>query len=266
MAMINKIRILACIGLAAFALTGYARSKPALSADVGFVATSNLPAGSSHINPIRLKAIQEAATTLGARGALAWRSLQIDRTLKNESQYLDHVFNFNSLLINGDVLPPVLVEAQNSFNLASNDAIRLASKIYKIEAPARFTSVAPTWRTYLWMDFQKPDMPNKALLPTTQAEACVWNMYFKEGWKEGLEQANEIFADNLNRLKRDYVGMTLYRKLLDQNMISAPFIARSNLGVTGNANEIRINDRVARITQDAKLDPNSKNWKPVFTH
>lgn len=262
--MLKKIRLIACIGLATFALTGYAKSQP-LSADVGFVSFGNLPTGSSQINPIRLKAIQETATTLGARGALAWRALQIDNTLKNESQYLDNVFNFNRLLINGDVLPPVLVEAENSFNLSSSNAIRLASKIYKIEAPARFVSVAPTWRTYLWMDFNKPTLPNKALFPTTQAEATAWNAYFKEGWKEGLQQANEIFAENLSRLKRDYTGMMLYRKLLDQQMVSPPFVSRASLGVTGNSNEIRINDRMARITEKAKLQPDSKSWKPVFT-
>lgn len=262
----NKIvKILLLVGLASISLASYASKKPTLTADVGFVSLSNLPSGSNQINPIRLQALHETAFTLGARGALAWRSIQIDRTLENESDYLNHVFNFNQLLINGNVLPPVITQADDSFNLSSANAIRTASKIYKIVSQARFTTTAPTWRAYLWMNFKKPKMPSHTLLPSTQIEANVWNQYLREGWKQGLAQANEIFAVNLNRLKRDYVGMVTYRKLLAQHMVSAPYVAHANLGVTGNSQEIRINDRVARITDQSKLQTDANKWTPVFT-
>lgn len=261
----KKIRSLIFIALASLPLASFASSTPPLTADVGYVSLGNLPSGSNLVNPIRREALRETAFTLGAQGALAWRSLQIDHTLKSESSYLDHVFNFNQLLINSTVLPPVLTEAVNSFNLSSSNSIRTASTIYKIVSPARFVTTAPTWRTYLWMDYKKPTLPDHSLLPNTQAEASVWNHYLKQGWKSGLSQANEIFAVNLNRLKRDYVGMVLYRKLLAEHMVSAPFIANTNLGVTGNSQEIRINDAFSRITQNSKLQPNSSKWTPVLT-
>lgn len=256
------------VGLASTALCSSALAKsstPTLTANVGFVKLSGLPAGASNINPIRLKAIRETATTLGARGALAWRSIQIDHQLKKETNYLNHVFNFNQLLIDNDVLPPVLVEADNSLNLDGSDSIRLASKIYKIEAAAKFVTTAPNWRSYLWMNYNKPSLPDKSLLPQTQAEASVWNMYLKKGWKEGLTQANAIFSVNLNRLKRDYTGMLLYRKLLAQHIVSSPYVAQADLGVTGNAKELRIGDRVRRITSQAKLQTNEQKWTPVLT-
>ena len=239
---------------------------PVLTADVGYVKLSQLPAGTNKINPIRLKAIQETATQLGARGALAWRALQINRSLKAEATHLNHVFNFNKLLINNDVLPPVITQSNNDLTLDNNDTIRLASKIYKIVSPARFVTAAPTWRTYLWMEYQKPSMPNRSLLPTTQAEAAVWNMYLKQGWEQGLAQANDIFQVNLDRLKRDYDGIVLYRQLLAQHMVSSPFVAQADLGITGNAKEIRINDKVLRITSNSQLQTNSSKWQPVITN
>lgn len=237
-----------------------------VTANVGYSTPTHLAKGDGAINQIRLKALRETATQLGARGALAWRSLQIDNSLEKQANYLDSIFNFNQLLINGNVLPPVIVESNNSLNLASNDAIRTSSKTYRIISHARFVTTAPTWRTYLWMNYKKPGPPNQTLLPTTKTEAAVWNTALKKGWKEGLVQANEIFATNLNRLKRDYMGIVLYRKLLDEHMISSPYVAQSNLGVTGNANVLHIDDRVERITAKSALQPDSSKWNPVLTH
>ena len=81
------------------------------------------------------------------------------------------------------------------------------------------------------MSYKKPSLPNKSLLPTNRAEAYAWDEYLQDGWKQGLRQANDIFSANLNRLKRDFTGMVLYRKLLAQDMISSPTVAKADLGV-----------------------------------
>lgn len=235
-----------------------------LSANVGYVNVSSLPVATANISPIRLQAIRDAATTLGARGGLAWRALQIDNSLSTQAEYLDHVFDFNQLLLPHNVLPPVLTEADDSINQDGATSLRLASKTYQLISNACFVTAPPTWRTYLWMHYDKPDMPDHTLLPTTQAEAKLWNFYLKQGWKEGLQQANSIFSINLNRLKRDFKGMVLYRKLYAEHMVSAPFVASSDLGVTGDANHLRINDRVLRITALSKMQTNSNDWNPIL--
>ncbi len=243
----------------------YAQAEEQASAELGYVSLKNLPSSTSPINPIRLQALRETATTLGARGALAWRSLHIDRALQKQAKYLNHVFDFNQLLLNHNVLPPVIVESNNSLHLTNADTIRLSSKTYRILKPARFVTTPPNWRSYLWMNYKKPEIPNRTLLPQNKDEAAVWDSYLQQGWKQGLAQANKIFAVNLSRLKRDYMGMVLYRKLLDQHMVSSPYVASANLGVTGNSKEIHINDRVLRITGQSKLQPNSSKWTPVLT-
>lgn len=261
--LLKKAVIVGCVSL--LGITGLARADDSevLNADVGYVNTKSLPTDSNQISPIRLQAIRETATTLGARGALAWRSVQIDHSLKEQARHLDHVFDFNQLMLSHDVVPPVLSEADDSINASNDMALRLASKSYTIISNAHFATAPPTWRTYLWMDYSKPDMPDKTLLPNTQAEAKAWNYYLKQGWTEGLQQANAIFNVQLNTLKRDYSGMVLYRKLYAEHMVTAPFVAGSNLGVTGDANHIRINDRVLRITAVSALQTNSKKWKPI---
>lgn len=214
-------------------------------------------------NAIRLKAVQDAALSVGAQGGLAWRSHQIDTLLRKEKNSLSRIFNFGPLILRNDVLPPVLVEGDTTLNLANPYTLRLADRVYKIEQPPRFVTAAPTWRDYLWQDFSPPEPPNAVLLPKTAQERTIWNQYVQQGWKAGVEQANQIFAVNLGRLKRDYNGMVLYRELLAQNMVTPPYVGKVNLGVTGGGNIMRINDQVLRITATSQLNPNAKAWKAI---
>lgn len=232
-------------------------------ADLYRISNVKAPSVSSSISSIRLAALKQTSRGLGAQAALAWRSQHINAVLEARKHYLDQIFNFNYLLLNSNVLPPILAEGDNTLNLADDQTIRAADRDYQILSPPHFITVAPTWRDYLWMNYKKPELPNSTLLPKNSKEADVWNQYARVGWIEGLAQANEIFTTNLNRLTRDLNGMILYRKLLRQNMVSAPFVAESDLGVTGGGNQMRINDRVLRITSTSELKPNSKVWQSV---
>jgi defect in organelle trafficking protein DotC len=245
----------------------YQPSKTEISdVDIGYVKVDQFPAGKGQINPIRWQALYETALSLGATGALAWRSEQIDMSLNNNMAELDKVFDFNQLLLKDNVLPPVLVESDNSLNLANNDSIRLAAKTYKIISPARFVTAAPSWRSYLTMRYAKPTVPDRSLLPRNQVEAEVWNRFIREGWQNGIQQANAIFAANLSRLRRDYNGMVLYRKMLAQDMVSAPYVAKADLGVTGDSKEMRIDDRILRITAHSELQTDSSKWQPILVN
>lgn len=254
------------ITAASLSLFACATSRSMVTANAGYINPKALPIAGAKINKIRLAALRETATSLGARGALAWRSTHINSALTKEVPYLDHIFDFNQVLLSHNVLPPILVQSDGNLTLDNSKTIRSATKTYKIVAPARFVTAPPTWRTYLWMNFKKPEVPNNSLLPTSQVEAFVWDQYLKNGWEQGLVQANDIFSANLSRLKRDYIGMALYRKLLSENMISSPTVSNASLGVTGNDNEMRINDAISRITSDSSLKLNSNKWNPVLTN
>lgn len=222
------------------------------------------PSSASGIGSIRYDSLKQIARSTGAQTGLAWRSKQINKILEEQQHHLDHIFDFNYLILNKNVLPPVLAEGDNTLNLDSDEAIRLADRDYQIVSYPRFITAPPTWRNYLSMAYREPELPSSSLLPRNHKELCVWNQFVKIGWNDGVEQANQIFDANLNRLRRDYNGMVLYRKLLAQNMISAPFVSKADLGVTGDGRVLRINDRVLRITATSNLKVNSKVWRPAF--
>ncbi|MEO8402299.1 MAG: type IV secretion system DotC family protein [Gammaproteobacteria bacterium] len=219
--------------------------------------------GELAVSQIRLKALEETAMSLGAQGGLASSSLQINSSLERDKWYLETIYNFNGMMLSHGVLPPVLVEGNNTLNLADPSTIRISDKTYLIVQQARFATTAPNWRDYIWMSYNKPELPNKVLLPRNSDEQKLWSKAIRVGWEKGIQQSYSIFQQNLARLKRDYNGMILYRKLLQQRMVSPPYVSKTELGVTGNGTDMRINDQVLRITEMPKLQTDSNGWKAI---
>ncbi len=210
---------------------------------------------------IREMALKETALSLGAQSALAWRAKYVDDQLVKQARNLDAIYDFNALTLEHNILPPVLLEGRNTLNLADAQTIRISDRTYKVSKQARFITTPPNWRQYLWMDYKKPEYPHATLLPKTKAERKIWRCYIKKGWKNGVEQANTILEESIARIKEDFAGMILYRKLLAMNMVSPPFVSNTDLGVTGDGGEIHIDDRVLRITALPALNVNSNEWR-----
>lgn len=215
------------------------------------------------VSAIRQESLQEAAMSLGAQAGLAYRAKQINCTLLQHSKELDQVFNFSLMMLPHSVIPPVLVEGRQTLNLADCQTIRIADRTYKIICQAHFATTPPTWRTYLWLNYPCPDQFTGGLLPRNNEERKIWCCAAAEGWKQGIIQAEQIYATNLARLKRDFTGMIRYRELLAQHMVSPPYVARTELGVTGSCSDLRINDQVLRITALPCLQVDSRNWKAI---
>lgn len=218
------------------------------------------------LNGIRVKALEDTAMSLAAQGGLAAATNEINGHLEKDKWYLETLFNFNGMMLSHGVLPPVLVQGDNSLNLADPNTIRVADKTYKIVQQARFVTTPPNWRDYIWVNYSKPELPSKFLLPRNADERKIWVKAIKVGWDKGYQQAYNMFQQNLARLKRDYQGMILYRKLLQHHMISAPFVSRTELGVTGDGSDMRINDQVLRITELPKLQTESNGWKAIVVN
>lgn len=213
------------------------------------------------MSKIREMALKETALSLGAQAGLAWRAKIIDEELTKQGRNLDTIYDFNYLVLEHNILPPVLLEGRNTLNLGDAQSIRISDRTYKVAKQAHFVTTPPTWRQYLWMDYVKPDQPNFTLLPKTRSEKQLWYIYTERGWKKGVEQANTILEESISRIKEDFGGMILYRKLLAMNMVSPPYVSNTDLGVTGDGNEIRIDDRVLRITALPELNVNSNEWR-----
>jgi defect in organelle trafficking protein DotC len=210
---------------------------------------------------IRDMGLRETALSLGAQSGLAARAKHIDDQLVRQTRNLDAIFDFKALILDNNVLPPVLLQGNNTLNLANAQAIRVSDRTYKLAKQARFITTPPNWRQYLWLDYQTPEAPHVSMQPSTREERQVWCYYVEKGWQNGVEQADTILSENIARIKEDFTGMILYRKLLAMNMVSAPYVSHTDLGITGNGDELHIDDRVLRITALPALNINSSEWR-----
>lgn len=214
---------------------------------------------------MRKTALEEIAMSLGAQAGLAYRAAELNIVLEKNSKILDRVFNFHPLLLDHSVLPPVLLEGRHTLNLDSPETIRISDRTYQIAKQARFVTAPPNWRNYVWLSYQKPERPHNAFLPRTRQERRWWAEAVTRGWYEGRRQADYIFGDNLSNLKQDYLGMIRYRILLAQNMVTLPFVAKTDLGVTGNSEIMYVHDQILRIMALPSLNIDSSQWQPLLS-
>jgi defect-in-organelle-trafficking protein DotC len=217
---------------------------------------------------IRLEASREAALSYGARGGLAWRTFEIRSELHGRDSYLDKVFDFRQLLIPAPsgllIEPPIISESINSMIIATGGReAAVADRIYNISENARIVSAPRNWRNYLEREWGDVTPPPDLLRPSSAEEREQWVKWVREGWKMGVEQANEIFEQDLGELKAHFHGMVRYRTLLAQGMVSQPFALMVDRGVTGGGVQMLIGDRAVEITGMPGLIPGTEQWQPA---
>lgn len=209
-------------------------------------------------------AVKEIALSYGAQAGLHWKSTQITKYLEIHAEELDKVFNFNALLMKHNVLPPVVAQYGKTYAIEDDNTVRISDKELKMLKPARFVSVAPSWRDYIHIQYGAPEQPPEKLLPRTAQEEAIWREAIQIGWELGIEQANAIFQNALSTLSQDFEGIVLYHTLHIQNMISAPYTETTNLGITGDTNGLRLNDKIITIERPSVLNPQTQQWHPIL--
>lgn len=217
---------------------------------------------------IREDAVKEAALSYGARGGLAWRTFYIRQEMEGRARYMDKVFDFRQLLIPAQsgllIEPPIIGESVDAMIIdAGGTNAAVADRVFNIGRNARIVSAPRTWRAYLEREWGEVTPPPDILRPETKEEREKWVAWVEKGWKQGIDQANEIFQDDLNKLVADYQGMVRYRMLLSQGMVSPPYALQTDRGVTGGGNEMRVGDRALSITKPSSLKPKTQEWSPA---
>lgn len=217
---------------------------------------------------LRLDSLKEAALSYGARGGLAWRTYEIRQRLEKASTSMDKVFDFSQLLIPAPsgllIEPPIISENEKSLIIGDGgQEAAVSDRIYNINVNAKIVSTSRLWRNYLERDWGDVTAPPDLLLPQTAEERELWIEWIREGWDLGIEQADEIFQQDLNELNADYQGMVRYRMLLAQGMISPPYALQIDRGVTGGGNQMRIGDRAVQITGRPEFKPGYQEWQPA---
>jgi defect in organelle trafficking protein DotC len=247
----------------ALAASGQAFAQSTPPPDLGDVLkTMPISPEMSKLNGLRFTALRETGTSYGAQAGLARRSHENQQRLQSRASDLDTTYNFQSLMIDGNVVPPVLTEVSDFYDQTNGDMLRVIGKVFRIDQQARFSYTAPNWRTYLLVGYEFDTNAVANVTPQTAEERQVWDAAVRLGFDKGREQADGILKDNFARLQRDYVGMVRYHQMLDAGMVSAPFVASSSTAVArAEDGAMHVGEVFLRITAAPDFVAEPSRWK-----
>lgn len=213
----------------------------------------------------RAQALLDAALGVGIKAGLAWQLRNVRNSIDGLVRDLDLLYNFQPLMIHQRVVPPVITEARNLYNQDDAYTVRLSGAYYKIERQAAFASVAPNWRTYLSFPRASTDSNHvlSLLLPANSAERAAWELAVQDGWDQGVAEANLMLTRAMDRLNRDFSGMSRFHRFVLDGKISLPAIAREDIPVTQNGASMAVDETLLRITTLPQFDALLANWQGV---
>lgn len=214
------------------------------------------------IPQLRYSALRETGITYGAQAGLARRSFENQEKLEKQATKLDVIYAFQSLMVEGNVIPPVLTETSDVYAQSADDMLTVIGKVFRIEQQARFSYVPPTWRAYMLGGFAFDSNLVAAVAPQNDGERVLWRAAVEEGFAIGSAQADEILKQNYKTLDRDFLGMILYHRMLNDGMVSKPYVGTNKFGVTRSKDgAMHVGEVFLRITAMPDFVDTAGRWK-----
>lgn len=211
----------------------------------------------------RYAAIRDSGKRVGIQAGINRQLHTFRQAIKKHERDLDTVYDFGPLMIKGGVVPPVIsqvtdVYAQDNDNMS----LTVSGMVYKIEDQAKFSSVAPNWRSYLEFGNGGVDlMPQVMGLNLKGKEKEIFESSIREGYQEGILQGNEIVAHGFDKLNRDYKGMIEFHKQVLGKRMTMPVIAQSDIPMTNRGDTLVLDEKLLRLTVLAAFNTNMDKWK-----
>lgn len=189
---------------------------------------------------------------------------EIDKDLQELAESLDKAFNFRNLIIEDNLLPPVIVKGYN-FYKQDNGVTTESSEIYRIRKKARYSYNSPTWRDYLLLSSGKISKPilSPGIKPKTQEAKDAWRAAVEDGYEKGIEHAREVFQYKMSELKEDFQGMVLAHHLYQLGMLDVSKLVKLAKGTVVSDDGININEVITQLEGNDKFKP-LENWKPMI--
>ncbi len=219
--------------------------------------------GDAEIKQIRMKTLKQAAFSWGVQEGMFWRYQQIMDLMNRQPIVMSTVFEFNTFLVDGKMLCPVVIEAERIYEQTNDKTVRTVTASLTLEKNARLVPQAPTWRDYLTRTIDKPVEPDAVLFPRDDEEKSAWRNALNKGWEAGVLQADNTYEHDLRILQKDIEGMYRFRKLLAQGIVSLPTLQSSNMSFVKEGKTVNLNDVIYSITVESDFT-DTNDWQPFF--
>jgi defect-in-organelle-trafficking protein DotC len=208
----------------------------------------------------RFEMIRDGALMYASQCALKYYYEEINQSLLSKEILLNRVFNFQPLMLDSDVIPPIVVQAGKTVEQVSSEYLIIADRTFKILRHGSFTTTPLSWKDYLLADIPMPPLPDKSLLPSDSIEQEIWLTYVDQGWNAGKEQAFIMLQNNLAQLIQHYQGMVTFHRLFQQGLMTAPIIQQIESGITMGPDQMHINQKILAIAEQGFLESHHERW------
>jgi defect in organelle trafficking protein DotC len=237
-------------------------SKQQLLSTERIFSPSDLSSTPSMKSGLRINAIRDAALSYGTKAGLYFKAEQINQLIAKKYQASLDVISFRPLMQGTNLLMPSIDITQFS-EVLRDGVLSNVRESYTIDAPSKLVTTAPTFRDYLILGFEQPSQIHSVLKPTTNGEEAVWTEYVNEGWMLGVNQAEDIFQDGLNRFVKDTLGRINYRQALSLGIVSPPIVGRNSFIQTFNEDTMHIGEVQLRIVKPVAFTSIKKQDLPL---
>lgn len=213
----------------------------------------------------RNDSVYNEAVRVGIQSALYKTIYEYNITLNEVKEDLNHIFNFNELLLeNGKVIPPVITETGASVQKEDKYTLRTSHGAFFIYKQAEVTIHGLSYLHYVIFDPIKPKTPSPLMLPINDEEKNLWEKGIREGWVLGLRQGSEIIKEGFSTMLRDYVGMQNFHILYKSGIVSYPAIQRLDIGTNFNNETLKIGESTFKIAALPAFNNDVQKWKPLI--
>ena len=221
----------------------------------------------NEIEGLRRRALKHAAQTYGSQNGYVRRAWEIQGILERRGRELSRTYDFRLVARPapsgaGYVIPPSVSLSVNLVRTETADIAVAADEQFEIAEKGRLAPMVPTWRDYLLFFPQTPASLPESLKPVGDGEEDFFRNWLELGWNAGIEQANAELEARLSRLRQDYEGMLLYRKLTDRGKIERLALESTGISSSAAAGILRTGERAAWISARARFRVGIPEYSP----
>lgn len=214
----------------------------------------------------RLQAIRDSGKSIGIQAGINSQLYAFSKALQKHERDFDTIYDFGRLMIKGRVVPPVISEVRDIYTQNDDFALTISGVSYKIESQARFSSTPPSWRSYLNFGRGNTDFTQQIMgLGLENNESASFQRAIRDGFNEGIEQANQMVSHGFDRLNRDYTGMLRFDTFVRQGKISMPVIASAEIPITQSGDTMTLDETLLRLTVLSSFNSDMDKWRTWVT-
>ncbi|MBO4368499.1 MAG: type IV secretory system conjugative DNA transfer family protein [Desulfovibrio sp.] len=200
----------------------------------------------------REKSLWQAAKVYGFQRGFQWHYEAILRAVRARADRFAMIFDFEKLLIDGRVLPPVILSEGPVTSVPSDTFARRVEARYRIVKKARIVSMAPRFDSYLHADTVVLQ-PNPAFQPKNRKERALWEEAVRDGWEEGERHARNYFDEAMQRLTTEFRGILLCKRLTKLGLVSLPLLDHEHVGIEVGNDLLSMNQDIFRLLLPASF-------------